>query len=1142
MTKKFEPNKSMNSRFRIFLSLAVLYAFLIFYLSSRSDLGDPKAIFDFMHMESLKNILSFIDHLDLGFLLYPLYIFSKYPDKVEHIALYAGFGFLLYLTLKNSSNPAYVNHAFIFAIIFGIIYGAIDEFHQYFVPGRTASIWDFLTDGIGVIIAQAIILIKNRINFETDDTYIKKKAIKNYTDLNLILILIILSILFILIPPFNHTFIRMVFALSLLLLLPGYLLIYIIFPRHGELSFKERFTMSIGFSIAIVIFDGFVLNYTIWGFKSNSIVISLSILMGLFLILAYYQRWRIGETSYSFSFKNITSFYHILYRKETERGTKYDYDLENTLIKTMVLSIILVSTMLIYAKVTTEPEKFTAFYILGADGKAENYPKEIYTGEPSTILVGVENHEYEVVNYKLVVKLEGRTLKEQEIVLNPSNKWRNNITFIPQLTPSIVFAGANRSKLEFQLLKNNTPYRSVYLLVNTHVDSKNFAPLPNITNGDMESEDGWVFFGSKNITGRYIRDTMSSRVYEINFTAENDRSYGLISQNLTIHGNVPAILSFDVRDSKYSNASYYTYKQVLLGEQVIWESTIGDGNSSWEHVEIPVLLSANATLAFRVYSEYGINLNFLVWWDKVRLRPYSVNRIGTNIIPKDKIYEFKFDVRGAPLTLEKSMKIDGFNFPGFNYDIDENKSFEELDFQISDNNKIDAGRAIYTTIVNGNELQIMGSRYKILSKDMPANLSRIFEISTNKTLNLGEIWELGNGYSLYIKMIGFKGDSAIFELRKDGQTLDSRLIGRGWYRYNTNIGQFSVTIFEAKVDISSENVNLTYIKFNSDDIIALEPGTILGDFEVANISSDEIIFKNIFPFELKNNTVILDNSVGFSLQGNILYPYASGVKQRGNPQNITSGNWMNITGYNYPGFYMGNNTSYEELRMYFSSNGFVDAGQAVYISKPHSGLLSFLGNLFERANSNRPGLISTITNSKKITLYENQTLELGKGFEITFKKRNNNDEIILFIRKSMIKEQQKLLNITENSRLFNDFYYEMLAGKNGTLRKSNILSKGDIFEYWIEYKEDVKYKIIAGELEAINNNTIELNIREYDIPFEISPGKNFGEFEVESITTDAITLRNIKPLRFMPGEENMILNGALKIKTSSKEYIAYPTK
>jgi VanZ family protein len=150
----------MKNRFKLFLSLTILYAMLIFYLSSKSNLGDPRALLD---MDILRSIIHYFEGSDLKFLLYPLGLFYQYPDKTVHMIEYAVFGFLLYLTLKNSPYPSFRDHAMLFAIAIGIMYGISDEFHQSFVPGRTASILDLVADAMGVTLAQTFIFIKDKL-------------------------------------------------------------------------------------------------------------------------------------------------------------------------------------------------------------------------------------------------------------------------------------------------------------------------------------------------------------------------------------------------------------------------------------------------------------------------------------------------------------------------------------------------------------------------------------------------------------------------------------------------------------------------------------------------------------------------------------------------------------------------------------------------------------------------------------------------------------------------------------------------------------------------------------------------------------------------------------------------------------------
>jgi len=95
-------------------------------------------------------------HSDYAFLLAPLSPLLVQQDKVLHIILFFGFGLLIYLTLRSSGKT--VVNAFIFAILLGSLYGVSDEFHQMFVPHRTASAMDLTADITGILFAQLVIV------------------------------------------------------------------------------------------------------------------------------------------------------------------------------------------------------------------------------------------------------------------------------------------------------------------------------------------------------------------------------------------------------------------------------------------------------------------------------------------------------------------------------------------------------------------------------------------------------------------------------------------------------------------------------------------------------------------------------------------------------------------------------------------------------------------------------------------------------------------------------------------------------------------------------------------------------------------------------------------------------------------------
>ena len=56
------------------------------------------------------------------------------------------------------------NKYFFLALTISILYALSDEFHQFFIPNRTASIWDFLVDMFGVCVGMFIYLttLKNK--------------------------------------------------------------------------------------------------------------------------------------------------------------------------------------------------------------------------------------------------------------------------------------------------------------------------------------------------------------------------------------------------------------------------------------------------------------------------------------------------------------------------------------------------------------------------------------------------------------------------------------------------------------------------------------------------------------------------------------------------------------------------------------------------------------------------------------------------------------------------------------------------------------------------------------------------------------------------------------------------------------------
>ncbi len=85
-------------------------------------------------------------------------------DKVVHAVEYGILAVLLARAVRLTSLTASLPLVFAIALYFAVFYGVTDEFHQSFVPGRSADFDDLLADTIGAAIAAAGYLFWQRKN------------------------------------------------------------------------------------------------------------------------------------------------------------------------------------------------------------------------------------------------------------------------------------------------------------------------------------------------------------------------------------------------------------------------------------------------------------------------------------------------------------------------------------------------------------------------------------------------------------------------------------------------------------------------------------------------------------------------------------------------------------------------------------------------------------------------------------------------------------------------------------------------------------------------------------------------------------------------------------------------------------------
>jgi len=75
-------------------------------------------------------------------------------DKLEHFAAYFILEILLALTLHFQNKFLRLKkNPILYSLLFLTLYAALDEIHQYFIPGRYADVFDWIADVVGGVLA-----------------------------------------------------------------------------------------------------------------------------------------------------------------------------------------------------------------------------------------------------------------------------------------------------------------------------------------------------------------------------------------------------------------------------------------------------------------------------------------------------------------------------------------------------------------------------------------------------------------------------------------------------------------------------------------------------------------------------------------------------------------------------------------------------------------------------------------------------------------------------------------------------------------------------------------------------------------------------------------------------------------------------
>jgi len=186
-------------------------------------------------------------------------------------------------------------------------------------------------------------------------------------------------------------------AILLVLFVPGYVLIAVLFPKRQDIDWIERIVLSFGMSVVVVPLLGLLLNFTPWGIHLASIVVTITLFTLGLSSAAYHRRMQLLPA------QRLSLTIGLQMPASKKRNA-----LEKGMAIALAASIVVAAGTLGYVILTPRPgETFTEFYILGPGGNASGYPTNRTPSEPGTVIVGVINHEAATVAYAVRVDLVG---------------------------------------------------------------------------------------------------------------------------------------------------------------------------------------------------------------------------------------------------------------------------------------------------------------------------------------------------------------------------------------------------------------------------------------------------------------------------------------------------------------------------------------------------------------------------------------------------------------------------------------------------------------------------------------------------------------------------------------------------------------
>lgn len=225
--------------------------------------------------------------------------------------------------------------------------------------------------------------------------------------------------------------VRVVLALALVLVLPGYAIVAAFFPASNrgaddlgrfddepgglvnplpndyEIDGIERLALSVTLSIAVVPAVAAVSSFTPWGVRVEPILVGVTVLTVLFVVLAAVRRLQLPPSKR----------FHLPMRRLVAVPTPFETGSplgrasrrrRTANLAAVAATVLVLSSVGFALAYPPAGETFTEFYVAGegsTGGDVRDYPSSFTVGEPRTVTVAIENLEGSTVTYSVVAVL-----------------------------------------------------------------------------------------------------------------------------------------------------------------------------------------------------------------------------------------------------------------------------------------------------------------------------------------------------------------------------------------------------------------------------------------------------------------------------------------------------------------------------------------------------------------------------------------------------------------------------------------------------------------------------------------------------------------------------------------------------------------